>query len=59
MVSEGKSFIIPSVGGGLDNILNSVSNIASIPQQWLLAQERLKRMPPAPKPAKPKPARPA
>ncbi len=41
------------------NLYYAVSNIASIPQQWLLAQERLKRMPPAPKAAKPKPARPA
>ncbi len=43
------------------NLYYAVSNIASIPQQWMLAQERLRRMPPAPPApaAKAKPARPA
>ncbi|HEU5169590.1 MAG TPA: membrane protein insertase YidC [Gemmatimonadales bacterium] len=38
------------------NLYYAVSNIASVPQQWLLAQERMKRVPP---PAPPKPAAPA
>lgn len=38
------------------NLYYAVSNLASLPQQWLIAQERKKRMPvAAPKPA-PKPA---
>lgn len=32
------------------NLYYSVSNLASIPQQWMLAQERLKRKPPVPAP---------
>jgi YidC/Oxa1 family membrane protein insertase len=37
------------------NLYYAVSNLASLPQQWLIAQERKKRMPapaPAPKPGK-------
>ena len=42
------------------NLYYAVSNIASIPQQWLLARERLRRIPAVqPKQPKPKPARPA
>jgi YidC/Oxa1 family membrane protein insertase len=42
------------------NLYYAVSNIASIPQQWLLAKERLRRVPPVkPKQPQPKPARPA
>jgi len=41
------------------NLYYAVSNIASIPQQWLLAKERLRRMPPAKPRPQPKPARPA
>ncbi len=33
------------------NLYYAVSNIASIPQQWFLARERLKRNPPKPAPA--------
>jgi membrane protein insertase Oxa1/YidC/SpoIIIJ len=40
------------------NLYYAVSNIASVPQQWLLARERMKRNPPAPPPA-PAPAAPA
>ena len=32
------------------NLYYSISNLASIPQQWLLAQERLRRNPPVPVP---------
>jgi YidC/Oxa1 family membrane protein insertase len=38
------------------NLYYAVSNLASLPQQWLIAQERMKRMP---VPAPPKPAPPA
>jgi membrane protein insertase Oxa1/YidC/SpoIIIJ len=42
------------------NLYYAVSNIASIPQQWLLARERLRRVPATkPKQPQPKPARPA
>lgn len=42
------------------NLYYAVSNIASIPQQWMLAKERLRRVPPVkPKQPQPKPARPA
>ncbi|MEO8226046.1 MAG: membrane protein insertase YidC [Gemmatimonadota bacterium] len=41
------------------NLYYAVSNIASIPQQWMLAQERIRRMPPPPKKPVPKAARPA
>jgi YidC/Oxa1 family membrane protein insertase len=42
------------------NLYYAVSNIASIPQQWLLAKERLRRVPAAkPRQPQPKPARPA
>jgi YidC/Oxa1 family membrane protein insertase len=35
------------------NLYYAVSNIASVPQQWLLARERMRRNPPAPPPAPP------
>lgn len=35
------------------NLYYAVQNIASIPQQWMLSRERLKRVPPAPPPRKP------
>lgn len=35
------------------NLYYAVQNIASIPQQWMLSRERLKRMPPAPPPKPP------
>ncbi len=41
------------------NLYYAVSNIASIPQQWFLARERLRRMPPPKARPQPKPARPA
>ena len=42
------------------NLYYAVSNIASIPQQWLLAKERLRRVPATkPRQPQPKPARPA
>ena len=33
------------------NLYYAVQNIASIPQQWFLAKERMKRQPPPPPPA--------
>jgi YidC/Oxa1 family membrane protein insertase len=40
------------------NLYYAVQNLASVPQQWLLAKERLKRNPAAPPPAPPtKPAK--
>jgi len=41
------------------NLYYAVSNIASIPQQWLLARERLRRVPAVKPRPQPKPARPA
>lgn len=41
------------------NLYYAVQNIASIPQQWMLSRERLKRMPPPPPPKPPAPKRPA
>ncbi len=35
------------------NLYYAVQNIASIPQQWMLSRERLKRMPPVPPPKPP------
>jgi YidC/Oxa1 family membrane protein insertase len=35
------------------NLYYAVSNIASVPQQWMLARERIRRNPPAPPPAPP------
>jgi YidC/Oxa1 family membrane protein insertase len=35
------------------NLYYAVSNIASVPQQWLLARERMRRNPPPPPPAPP------
>jgi membrane protein insertase Oxa1/YidC/SpoIIIJ len=32
------------------NLYYAVQNITSIPQQWLLAKERMKRLPPPPAP---------
>ncbi len=37
------------------NLYYAVSNIVSVPQQWLLAKERLKRIPPPAPPPAPKP----
>jgi YidC/Oxa1 family membrane protein insertase len=39
------------------NLYYAVSNIASVPQQWLLARERMKRNPPAPPPPPASPKR--
>ncbi|HSB55202.1 MAG TPA: YidC/Oxa1 family insertase periplasmic-domain containing protein, partial [Gemmatimonadales bacterium] len=33
------------------NLYYTVMNLASLPQQWMLSKERMKRMPPAPPPA--------
>ncbi len=41
------------------NLYYAVSNIASVPQQWLLARERMKRVPPPPPPPAAAPAPPA
>jgi len=52
------TFLFLNFASGL-NLYYAVSNIASIPQQWMLARERLKRgKAPAvgTKPAAPKPA---
>jgi membrane protein insertase Oxa1/YidC/SpoIIIJ len=38
------------------NLYYAVSNIASVPQQWMLARERMRRNPPPPPPAQPTPA---
>ncbi|MGH7701571.1 MAG: membrane protein insertase YidC [Gemmatimonadales bacterium] len=38
------------------NLYYAVSNLVSIPQQWFLAKERLKRIPPPAPPPAPKPA---
>jgi YidC/Oxa1 family membrane protein insertase len=35
------------------NLYYAVSNIASVPQQWMLARERMRRNPPAPPPTPP------
>jgi membrane protein insertase Oxa1/YidC/SpoIIIJ len=35
------------------NLYYAVSNIASVPQQWMLARERMRRSVPAPPPAPP------
>ncbi|HEX2449664.1 MAG TPA: membrane protein insertase YidC [Gemmatimonadales bacterium] len=40
------------------NLYYAVSNIASVPQQWLLARERIRRTQTAPPPAPPPPAQP-
>ena len=32
------------------NLYYAVQNLTSIPQQWMLAKERLKRQPPSPPP---------
>ena len=39
-----------SFASGL-NLYYAVQNITSIPQQWFLAKERMKRQPPPPPPA--------
>ena len=39
------------------NLYYTVQNLASVPQQWLLAKERLKRNPAAPPPAPPAPVK--
>ena len=38
------------------NLYYAVSNIASVPQQWFLARERMRRNPPAPPPPAPSPS---
>ncbi len=47
------TFLFLNFASGL-NLYYAVQNIASIPQQWLLSRERLKRIPPKPTPPKPK-----
>lgn len=39
------------------NLYYAVQNLASIPQQWLVAQERMRRMPPTPPAPPPAPAK--
>jgi YidC/Oxa1 family membrane protein insertase len=48
------TFLFLKFASGL-NLYYTVMNIASLPQQWMLSRERIRRNPPAPKPA-PKPA---
>jgi YidC/Oxa1 family membrane protein insertase len=48
------TFLFLNFASGL-NLYYAVSNIASIPQQWLLAQERMKRGKAAPVATKPAP----
>jgi len=48
------TFMFAQFASGL-NLYYLVSNLASLPQQWMLTQERLRRMPP-PRPAPPTPA---
>jgi membrane protein insertase Oxa1/YidC/SpoIIIJ len=40
------------------NLYYAVSNIASVPQQWMLARERMRRNPPPSPPPAPPPAAP-
>jgi YidC/Oxa1 family membrane protein insertase len=41
------------------NLYYAVQNLASIPQQWMVAQERLRKLPPSPAPPPAPPPKPA
>lgn len=51
------TFMFGQFASGL-NLYYLVSNLASLPQQWMLTRERLRRNPPAPRPPSAPPPRP-